>query len=463
MTLLLVVGIFIIFGITVFVHEFGHFIAARKCGLIVETFAIGFGPAIWKKERDGIVYKIGLIPFGGYVSLPQLDPEGMEKMQGNTEGSAKTLPQIAAWKKIIVAVAGPVGNLILASLLAWGIYFIPGDSSKHNIAIIGNVAIDSSVYAQGLRNGDQLIAVNGTPVKSWYDLTVEALLSSDNGESTITAQADGVTKTITTTFNDPQKEDRIIPGVTPAIPCVLGNVSPDSPAAAGGIKSGDVVIDFNGTPVRDWIHFTDLVQQYPDTTIPITVERKEKLLKLSITPKYDTEYERTMIGVQLGGFMPWMHAKKPGDQLKNDAASILRLLKALVTPNESKKAAGGLGGPLSIFIMLFASLKTGLLTTLGLTRFLNVNLALINLMPLPVLDGGHIIFASWEGITRRKIHPKVIMILVNIFAILLIGAMLTLTFRDADRQWNLSRLFKGKPPVEQVETPVIPAETTPAE
>ncbi|MFC1467454.1 RIP metalloprotease RseP [Verrucomicrobiota bacterium] len=461
MTLLLIVGIFLLFGITVFVHEFGHFIAARKCGLVVETFAIGFGPSIWQKEKDGIVYKIGIIPFGGYVALPQLDPEGMEKMQGETEGSAKTLPHVAAWKKIVVAVSGPLGNIILASLLAWAIYFAPGDSTKHNIAVVGSVDADSAVYAQGLREGDQITAINGKSVKSWYDLTVEALLAADNSKAVITAQADGQTKTISTPFNDPEKEEMVIPGVTPAIPCVLGLVSPGSPAGKAGIEAGDVVIDFDGVAVRDWIHFTDLVQKYPDQSVPVTLERKGELVKLSVIPKYDAEHDRAMIGVQLGSFMPWMHAKNPATQLKNDAASIFRLLKALVNPKESKKAAGGLGGPLAIFIMIFASLKTGLLNTMGLIRFLNVNLAVLNLLPLPVLDGGHIIFASWEGITRRKVHPKVVNTLVNAFAVLLIGAMLLLTFRDADRQWKISRLFNGGQTVEQVEQPAEEAEALP--
>lgn len=461
MTFLLIIAIFLLFGITVFVHEFGHFYAARKCGLIVETFSIGFGPAIWQKKIDGVLYKIGIIPFGGYVALPQLDPEGMEKVQGDNESGAKKLPAVAPWKKIVVAVAGPLGNIIFASLVAWGIYFVPGDSTKHNVAIVGSIDESAAAYAQGLRVGDQITAVNGKPVKSWYDLAVEALLTSENGAVLITAKANGTTKSISTPLNDLEKSEQIIPGVVPAIPCVLGLVNPGSPADKAGIQAGDAVIEFAGSAVHDWVHFTDLVQQNPDQTVAITVERDEQLVQLSVTPEYNPEHDRTLIGVQLGSFMPWMSAKKPGAQIKGDAASIFRLLKALVTPAESKKAAGGLGGPLAIFIMIFASLKTGLLNTMGLIRFLNVNLAMLNLLPLPVLDGGHIIFAAWEGITRRKVHPKLVNTLVNVFAILLIGAMLLLTFRDADRQWKISKLFKGKPAIEQAETPQQTAEPAP--
>jgi regulator of sigma E protease len=149
-----------------------------------------------------------------------------------------------------------------------------------------------------------------------------------------------------------------------------------------------------------------------------------------------------MVGVQLGGSgMPWMLYKNPVDQIKYDALAIVRVLKALVTPAEAKQAAGGLGGPIAIFTMLTMSIKMGLVNTLGLIRFLNINLAILNLMPIPVLDGGHIVFALWHGITRHKVNVKVQTALINFFAILLIGAMLILSLKDADRSWHVKEFF----------------------
>ena len=182
----------------------------------------------------------------------------------------------------------------------------------------------------------------------------------------------------------------------------------------------------------------------------MTVLRGAALVELNVTPKYDETMERALIGVSLGGSgsMPWSLSGSPIEQVKSDASSIFRLLKALTTKGEAKQAAGGLGGPVAIFTMIWFALKMGIINALGLIRFININLAVLNLLPLPVLDGGHVCFALWEGVTRRKVHPKVVGTLVNIFAILLISAMLFLSWRDVDRNWNVSRFFKKAPATE---------------
>lgn len=427
-----------LFGVTVFVHEFGHFIMARRCGLVVKTFSIGFGRAIFKWEKAGIVYKIGWIPFGGYVALPQLDPEGMEKIQG---GEAKeTFPEISPWKKIAVAVSGPFGNIALAVLLAIAIWLIPGNEAGTQIRpVIGSIETNSAAYAAGLRKGDEITAVNGTAVKNWYDFTVETLLkNSDTAELSL---HDG--RMLAVPVVKGEEGVRTIEGIEPAIPCLFGAVTAGSPADRAGIKSGDTAVAFNGVTVLGWEHFTELVQAAePAVPAALTVERKGETLALSIVPEYNTEYKRIMVGVQLGGSgLPWMLYKNPVDQLKYDALAIVRVLKALVTPAEAKQAAGGLGGPIAIFTMLTMSIKMGLVNTLGLIRFLNINLAILNLMPIPVLDGGHIVFSLWHGITRRKPNFKVQMALTNLFAVLLIGAMLILSFNDIDRKFQIKKFF----------------------
>jgi regulator of sigma E protease len=440
-----------LFGITIFVHEWGHFYVAKKCGLVIEAFSIGMGPALWKKEIDGIVYKIGAFPIGGYVSLPQLDPEGMEKVQGdNNETDRKELPDVSPWKKIAVAVAGPLLNIVFAFVLA---LIVASGDAPESVALIGSVEEGSVAEEAGLLPADQVVAVNGNPIKSWYDAQVETLLGGgDDHVITITVLSGTETRDIEVQANNPEDGDSLIEGISEAIPCILGRVTPGSPAADAGIESGDIVKVFGGTRVVDWNHFTELVQDRADETVGMQVDREGVLVDLEVTPKYDKELDRALIGVSLGGSgsMPWVLSGSPMEQIKSDASSIFRLLKALTTPGESKKAAGGLGGPVAIFTMIWFALKLGIFNALGLIRFININLAVLNLLPLPVLDGGHICFALWEGITKRKVHPKVVGTLVNVFAILLISAMVFLSWRDADRNWNISRFFK-KADVEQVE------------
>jgi regulator of sigma E protease len=427
-----------LFGITVFVHEFGHFIVARRCGLVVKTFSIGFGHAILKWEKEGILYKIGWIPFGGYVSLPQLDPEGMEKIQG--DASAEKYPDISPWKKIAVAVSGPLGNIVLAAILAVAVWLIPGNEAGAQIRpVIGKIETNSAAYAAGLRQGDEITAVNGAAVKNWYDLTVETLLKNrDTAELSLNSG-----RTLTVPVVKGKEGVRTIEGIEPAIPCLFGAVTQGGPADLAGIQSGDTALVFNGTPVLGWEHFTELVQAAaPGIPAALTVGRNGAALELSIIPEYNGEYKRIMIGVQLGGSgLPWMLYKNPLDQLKYDALAIVRVLKALVTPDEARQAAGGLGGPIAIFSMLTLSIKMGLVNTFGLIRFLNINLAVLNLMPIPVLDGGHIGFALWHGITRRKVNVRIQTALINFFAVLLIGAMLILSFNDIDRKFQIKKFF----------------------
>ena len=444
-----------LFGITIFVHEFGHFIVARKCGLVVEAFSIGMGPALWKKEVDGIVYKIGAFPIGGYVALPQLDPEGMEKVQGDNAGDRKPLPEVTPWKKIAVAVAGPLFNIVFALILGTIVMLAPQDHADEDGVFIAEVEQASDAYVAGLRTGDEIKALNGNAVNSWYDTRVEALLGGGTNkpiEFTVSNASDGE-RVLAITVNSPETAEDLITGVTQAQLCQVQQVVPESPAEAAGLMADDIIITINGTVVKNIEHFVKTIQENGDQEIPLTVKREGEITTLLVTPNYDEENDRVMIGIFFGGTisMPWSLSGNPFEQIKTDASSIFRLLGALTNKTEAKQAASGLGGPVAIFTMIWFALKMGIVNALGLIRFININLAILNLLPLPVLDGGHICFALWEGITRRKVHPKLVATLVNAFAILLIGAMLFLSWRDVERNWSVSRFFKKAPAVEATE------------
>jgi regulator of sigma E protease len=219
-------------------------------------------------------------------------------------------------------------------------------------------------------------------------------------------------------------------------------VLPDSIAEKAGFKDGDVVQTLDGERVLSTAHFSDLLRAHGDREATVVVQRGEQNVTLSVVPEYNPTEKRAMIGVRLvdvDDVVAWMQYKNPWDQIRYDAIGIVRILQALGTPKEAKHAAEGLGGPLLIFLALWASIKISLLNGFGFIRFLNVNLAIVNLLPIPVLDGGHILFCLWEGITRRRVHPKVINTLTNIFLPLIIGAMLILTYRDI--VYHLPRFF----------------------
>jgi regulator of sigma E protease len=232
--------------------------------------------------------------------------------------------------------------------------------------------------------------------------------------------------------------------------CVVGGVSPDGSAGEAGIQEDDIIREFAGVNVASTEHFIGLVAERAGLPTPIVVERAGDLLRLEVTPRHNPEMGRALIGVSVssglqGNVMPWMQYRRPLEQVKGDAMGIVRILRALLTPREARQAAKGLGGPIMIFAALWVSIKISFLNAIGFLRFLNVNLAILNLLPIPVLDGGHVVFSVWEGVTRRKVHPRVANALINFCAVLLIGALVLLSFRDVLRVPKLLEAFRSRP------------------
>ena len=523
-----VVVLVVLFGVTIFVHEFGHFIMALKLGFVVETFSIGFGPALWKRKIRGINFKIGWIPFGGYVSLPQLDPSGMSTIQGGngepdeSSDDGPAYPEVAGWKKIIVSVSGAAGNVLFAVLLAWIIFLSPGADVGASSATVGYVATNSPAFARGLRPGDTVVAVNDRPVGTWYRFSEECLLGADESgevdvavehkgerrnlrleladeikgqviegidkarpcligkppggsnavaaglkEGDIVEKLDGISvasdqhlerlmrgregeKAALTVRRDGEliEQETVLPveNVEPAGDCLIGFVVEGSPAESAGLKPGDIVRKFGGADVVNWMHFRRLVGASEGSGTSMVVERKGETVSLSIKPEYSEEYERMMVGAAEGAVpvLPWMRYKQPSAQLKGDTRGIIRILKALTTPGEAGNAVKALGGPVMIVRALWASIKLSILNAVGFLRFLNINLAILNLLPIPVLDGGHIVIALWETVTRRKVNARFINIVTNAFAVLLIGLMILITFRDIERLFPGIRKMFGR-------------------
>jgi len=438
--------VILLLGVSVFVHEFGHFITAIYFKMFVETFSIGFGPAIWKKKIRGITYKIGGIPFGGYVALPQLDPAAMAIIQGSSETN-KPLPDVAPWKKAIVVAAGPAGNIVFALLLAFIISWVPRpplfqDEGK---PIIGVVERGSEAELQGIMPGDVIISVNGEEVNSWYQVMVECALapkSTDKVKILVKSQ-EGKEKTALLKF---YKEDEIyaIDGIEKAMRCGVVNVMKGSPAEEAGIKTGDIIVSIDGEHVLGVNHFIEMISRRGGIETNIGIEREKKYMEIKVVPRYVEKEKRGMIGAMIGpavgvGESEWLKHRKPFLQLKDDFKSIGRILKALITPARARQAASSLGGPVMIVMALVVSIKTSIINAVGFLRFLNVNLAVVNFLPFPILDGGHIMFALWEIIFRRKVSPKLVQALSNIFAIILIGVFILITYKDVHQR--LPKIF----------------------
>jgi regulator of sigma E protease len=281
------------------------------------------------------------------------------------------------------------------------------------------------------------------------------------------AVLDGAAERTVTLFPTNVVEDlRFVAGLSPKSQCDVENVRSNSVAAAAGVRPGDTIRQLNGLPIVSMTQFVNAVGANGEKPMRLTLLRDRKLLEIELTPRMDPEANRVRIGVELRDAIRavpvWMQYSSPARQLRADAASVFRILRAIFLPQtkgESKRAAQSVGGPVLIMVSLWNAVRESFLSSLGFLRCICVNLAIINLLPFPVLDGGHVVFALWEIITRRKPHPRVVSTLVNAFAVVLISLMLLLVFRDA------RRLHRGRnrhtPPVAAAETNQVPLRAAP--
>jgi regulator of sigma E protease len=458
----------LLFGLTIFVHEFGHFLAARLCGLVIETFSIGFGPAVWQRKYKGVVYKIGCIPFGGYVALPQLDPSGMSLVQGPSDSEqtppaaavVSDLPAISPWKRIVVSLSGALGNVLLAVVLAWAVYLIGKPASPaEESAVVGYVAEDSEAYVAGLRVADEVLSVNGQAVQNW----TEFLMACSTHE-TVKVELRRASEQLSITMPG-EKSLYVMDGKSL---CMVLLTEPGLSADKAGLLPGDIIVALDGREIISRAQLIAMVGASEGKTLPIEFKRNGQLQTALVTPLMDPGTKQVRIGIQFNvtdvDFNHIVHPR-PWPQLKSHATAIFRTLSALTTPGQARATSKQVGGPLAILISYYYIVRASLMVAVAFTAFLNINLAVFNVLPIPVLDGGHVLFALWEAIFRRPVHAKVVIVVTNVFAVLLIGVIILLTGRDMLRFTPVGRyvnkwLGPKQPPA--AEAPAEPAAPAPA-
>ncbi len=420
-----IIMVILLFGFTIFIHELGHFLVARWFGFQIDAFAIGMGPAIWKRKINGVEYKLCAFPIGGYVALPQMGPS--EETGKTAEEDDRNLPPAKPLPKIAVALAGVTFNMIFAIALAYIIFWQSKSiAPEYETSAVGYVEEGSAAQAAGIQAGDVILSVNDEAVKTWEQFVVVAAL---NEEVTMGMRRGSDEIYQVTLPTERITGGRWIPGIYPMNYCVVLDTFPDSPARAAGLEVGDRITAIDGIELFSREQMIDIINASEGRALSMSVLRGEETIELSISPEFNAEHQRAMIGIAFRTD----EVKKPWDQIKSHATLIFRILKALVTPAESKAAAEAIGGPVAIIDIFLKFAAMGFIQALWFTCLLNVNLAVMNLLPLPVLDGGHILFSIWELITRRPIPHKIVVFLWKASAMLLLALFVLLTFRDVRR------------------------------
>jgi regulator of sigma E protease len=424
------VTVTIVLGIMIFVHEWGHFMAAKLCGVRVDVFSLGFGPRLFGMKRGDTDYRISALPFGGYVRMAGDNP-----LEERTGAGYEFLSR-PRWQRVIIAIAGPAMNFVLALVILWGIFWrlgIPSPVFEHQAADI--VAVPLSMATTGVQPGDRIIAVNGVPTPTWKKVYSEYEKARPGTPITIAVSRSGANQIITATTPEHLASPDILFGYPP-LAAVIAEVDAGTPADRAGLKPGDTIIAMNGKPVITWQQLVEGVHQSGGHSIQFGVRRDGQQLELDITPMQGTDLEGQPVWQV--GVLPntdedyerqsFLEAGK--DAASSTVSGMRQIGQVLVGLFSGKVSIRQLAGPVGIARISGEAAKRGLPTLLEFMAVISLNLGLLNLLPIPILDGGHILMLAIEGILRRDLSIAVKERFVQVGLVFLLGIFAFVMYSD---------------------------------
>ena len=436
-----------VLGVLVFVHELGHFLAAKRVGIRVLKFQLGFNPTIASFRRGETEYSIGALPLGGYVKMAGESPEDVERDEhGKVIVHADEFMSKTKWERFQVLIMGPIMNLLLAIILTAVVLHQGLDKASYEDqpVVVGVVASDSVAAKADIRPGDRIVSVAGRNVDTW-DQFLMAVGTKPNREITIGLLRNGIdqTRSVTPTLLPGQSRFEIGDiGVLPNVHPHLRAVTPGEPGDRAGLKSGDVILAVDGKPITFHWHLREQIAQHPEQPILLSILRDGAAKDISVTPARH-------------GTVGWLGVQPVDDTVKlkpgvgqaitlsvqknvEMARLIFQTLGGLFTRETSPKQ---LMGPIAIAQLSGESAQLGWIALITLMASISLNLGLLNLMPVPVLDGGHIFIMALEGIARRDFSQAVKeKMLMAGFAVILM-LMVTVIYNDLTRISWIERLM----------------------
>jgi len=450
-TIGLILVVLLSFNIIIFVHELGHFLAARWRGLHVDRFQIWFGKPIWKKTINGVQYGLGWIPAGGFVALPQMAP--MESIEGGNSDREKPLPPIKPIDKIIVAFAGPLFSFLLAVVAALIIWKAGTPDRGNSEQQVGYVKQESPAAKAGFQLGDKITKINGEPVIG-FSGDLESIMNKiifSEGETiefTVERETNGNTEEITINSGYEAAEGNFFQrsgmrtiGIAPIEKIFIRGLVEGGPAELCNFKVDDQILSVEGETVLSSYHFIDLIKKNGDKLITVVVKRDGKEISvptMALTPtnKYKAHKDakvQPMLGVQLGGGVKEQELiyPSPAKQI-GDSGKMMWITIKKVTSPKSGIGIEHLSGPVGISKVQYRLLGTDypVRYLLYFWVLFNVNLAIFNLLPFPVLDGGHIVMAAGEMIRKKPINTRALEYIQTFFVLILLSLFFYVTVKD---------------------------------
>lgn len=429
----------IVIGILIFVHEFGHFIAARLNGIRVEKFSLGFGPKIIGKKIGETEYLISAVPLGGYVKMAgqeDIPGQDVEKETTNEDFSAKTVLQRAS-----VVLAGPFMNIVLAFVLMPLVFFIGVNlpSFIEEKPVIGWIEKDSPALAGGFQVGDKILRINKKEVSDWDDTITIITTHPELGMKVDVERAGEIKELSLIKDKESKYAGPGYAGILPEMAAIVGRVNSGYPAEKAGLKTGDRIIEIDESPVVSWYQVSAYIRSHVGQKIEIEVKRGEEKFKTTVTPVKDKAAGYGVIGIinrqetvirKFDFFESIEHGFERSIEL---TLLTFDVLKRLVTLNLSIES---LGGPIMIAKLTGEAAQTGISDLLAFMAFMSLQLGVLNLLPIPVLDGGWVVFLIIEKIKGSPLNKRTMEITQTAGFALLITLIVIVSYND------IMRVFK---------------------
>ena len=382
------------------VHEWGHFIVAKLCGVRVDVFSFGFGPRIWGVKRGDTDYRLSALPLGGYVRMAGDNP-----VEERTGADYEFLSR-PRWQRVLIAVAGPTMNILLTLFIFWGIYLfvgMPVESYLREPAQVAAVPQAASSTA-GVQPGDLIVAVDGVNTPSWEKVFSRIDKAKPGDSISVTVRRGGAPQTLSLTV--PQTSSDSLVGY-PALPAIVDEVAIGVPAEKAGMRAGDEIVSIDGTPIASWMQFVEQVRSSNGRSLHLVVRRDGTEIPLDITPMHTMAADGELawqVGIvvkmqetyERQGFIA--SAKDAGLTTVAGMRQIGQVLGGLFS---GKVSVRDLQGVVGIARESGRAAKRGPMSLLELTAVISLNLGLLNLLPIPILDGGHVLMLAIEGV-----HPS---------------------------------------------------------
>ena len=437
-------------GILVFVHEFGHFLAARICKMRTDVFAIGFGKRLlgWNKINGFTVgdlpkeldmqghtdYRLSLLPLGGYVKIAGMVDESFDTNFKDEEPKPYEFRAKPTYQKLFVITAGVMMNLLLTIVVFSGINFFQGKEILKTTTV-GQVSAESFAYNSGFRSGDKIVSINNNEISDWEAVYTNLLLSKDESVKKIDIVRDGQQVSLSIpqdSLNKKASQKGFFLPVGEVSP-VITDVISESPADDAGIEKRDLIIEIAGSPINSSADVINIISTSAEVELSMALLRGTDTVRTSVTPSIDGRIGIGLINTYVGPSeyksynLPSSFSQGISQVINYTELTYVFIERVIVGKLEVGQA---FGGPIKIAQMSAQSADEGLVTYLRFLALLSLSLAILNILPFPVLDGGHLIIILIEGIMRREIPIKIKMAIQNAGFILLLLLMAFIVYND---------------------------------